>query len=73
MASWEYMHVTGSTIESSVDEMQLTLTALGSLGWEMCGFAAADRTLGLNVVLRVSQTGSGFISAARRHQARLEA
>ena len=46
VASWEYMYLTESTM--SLDAMQMRLTALGSLGWEVCGFAASDRTLGLN-------------------------
>lgn len=40
------MHLTESTV--SLDAMPMRLTALGSLGWEVCGFAAADRTIGLN-------------------------
>lgn len=44
--NWEYMHLTDGT--SALDAIQVRLTALGSLGWEVCGFASADRTLGVN-------------------------
>ena len=46
MPSWEYTYLTETTLH--VEDLKLRLTALGSLGWEMCGFAAADPTLGVN-------------------------
>ena len=44
--NFEYMYLTEVT--TALEAMQLRLTALGSLGWEVCGFAAADRTIGLD-------------------------
>ena len=40
------MHLTETTL--TLDNMQLRLSALGSLGWEVCGFASVDPTIGVN-------------------------
>ena len=33
--------------------MSIDLASLGADGWEMCGFAAADKTLGFNALVAV--------------------
>ena len=44
--SWEYMTLTAPA--SNVDSIRELLNELGSIGWEMCGFASADPMIGLN-------------------------
>ena len=49
--NWEYTTVAVSTVNDT--GLQLELNALGSLGWEVVGFASVDRTIGLNTLLAV--------------------
>jgi Protein of unknown function (DUF2510) len=44
--NWEYKWLEAGT--GVLSEMAVHLNALGSVGWEVCGFAASDRTVGLN-------------------------
>lgn len=44
--SWEYRVQRVST--NNLAALQVSLNQLGSTGWEVVGFAAADKTLGLN-------------------------
>lgn len=56
--TWEYKWLTSQT--AALNEMAVKLNALGSVGWEVCGFAAADKTIGLNeyaVLLKRSRLG----------------
>lgn len=46
MASWEYLTVSETT--SGLDKLGMRINALGLVGWEVCGFAAADKTVGFN-------------------------
>ena len=43
---WEYMVINESTVQT--EKLSLLLNARGSLGWEVCGFASADPTMGVN-------------------------
>jgi hypothetical protein len=47
---WEYMHLTEGTSPVSQAKMTQQLNELGTVGWEVCGMAAVDRTVGLNTV-----------------------
>lgn len=49
MASWEYLFV--KEANQGIDNMQLRLSAFGSLGWEMCGIvntALGNHNEGIN-------------------------
>jgi len=46
VATWEYRYGTG--LSGMLDEMRASLSALGSVGWEVCGFASMDKTVGFN-------------------------
>jgi hypothetical protein len=61
--NWEYTSLVTGT--NDVDSLTLRLTGLGSLGWEMCGFAAADATIGLNCLVAVlKRPAPGFAPPA---------
>jgi len=46
MPAWDYFYVTGAV--NNLEPLEMRSKALGSVGWEMCGFAAADPTIGIN-------------------------
>jgi hypothetical protein len=46
--AWEYMTLTQST--QAIQDLDVRLTALGSIGWEAVGYMSVDRTVGLNAV-----------------------
>jgi uncharacterized protein DUF2510 len=46
MSTWEYRAVAVGT--DGFDRLESTLNALGAVGWEVCGFASVDKTIGLN-------------------------
>jgi hypothetical protein len=43
---WDYMQLRKRT--TAIHELDNELRNLGVLGWEVCGFASADKTIGLN-------------------------
>lgn len=51
MIVWQYETIVSGT--NTIEELKGALNALGLDGWEMVGFAAADRTLGLNALVSV--------------------
>ena len=46
MQVWEYTYVTAGT--NSVPKVVEVLNEFGAAGWEVAGFASADKTIGLN-------------------------
>ena len=51
MSTWEYRTVVAGTGGSQT--LESTLNRLGSVGWEVCGFASIDKTIGLNSMMAV--------------------
>jgi Protein of unknown function (DUF2510) len=47
---WEYMQLTEGTSPVAQAKMTEQLNEFGTIGWEVCGIAAVDRTVGLNTV-----------------------
>ena len=45
---WEYKAVHGPIAGGNVKAMLKAINELGADGWEMCGYATADKTVGLN-------------------------
>ena len=60
MIVWEYRSVSASTnaLKQFVDE----LNQLGLEGWEMTGFASADKTVGLNSMIAILRRGREGLS-----------
>lgn len=48
-AAWEYTHVKASTM--NLNGLIQALNQLGADGWELVGFASADKTIGLNSLI----------------------
>ncbi len=48
---WEYTYVDAST--NAMPALNAMLNKLGLVGWEVVGFASADRTIGLNAIMAV--------------------
>lgn len=44
--NWEYTYVKGTTAQ--IQELIVEANKLGAIGWEVCGFAFADPTVGVN-------------------------
>ncbi|MGD9792147.1 MAG: DUF2510 domain-containing protein [Acidimicrobiia bacterium] len=51
MAVWEYEYVQVNT--NDMASRRAMLDNLGSLGWEVCGWASVDRTIGLNAFVAI--------------------
>ena len=51
MTRWEYTSVTRNS--SNMNKLLSDINDLGEQGWELVGFASADKTLGLNSVIAV--------------------
>lgn len=51
LAQWEYTWVTTAALTStSMDHLSRELNRLGAEGWEVVGFASADKTVGFNSI-----------------------
>lgn len=53
MKGWEYMTIQTSTMRGGVNWLSDTLNDLGCEGWELVGFAGADKTIGINALVGV--------------------
>lgn len=51
MQRWEYNRV--SALTNDANSLTDALNDLGQYGWEVVGFASADKTLGLNAIMAI--------------------
>lgn len=50
---WEYIHLSTGTMHDQVNAFVGELNDRGARGWEVVGFASADRTVGLNAIIAI--------------------
>ena len=62
MILWEYTYVQRNS--SNMTALTDDLNALGMEGWEVVGFASADKTIGLNSVMAVLKRPHGALEIA---------
>jgi hypothetical protein len=59
--AWEYRSLSAQT--NSLEQLTASLNELGLEGWEMIGFASADKTIGLNALIAMLRRAREALTA----------